>query len=452
MKRTIALLLAFLMMISLCPAVYAEISEYEAIDSNDDGEQIYYLTVGHCPEFYGNIWVGVLGDTLKSYHLDGKLPDGMDLKCDDRNIALSGKAEQIGKYSFTVTVQVESPIDGLRTMEEKRTCYIVDKPMNEMLSVTDGHFSLILETNAASEPVSATAKVPPAGRYRGTGVTARYANGKTQQLPGMELWLYEDGRACLESWWTHWSKDGIVSEFGSLGGLEYANGHLSFAWEGGDGYYTYEFDFESATEPTEPQHYGFFDVVSEDPYFVFSENGQHYGYTDDYWGGCSVWCAVGDYEVSARASSTLAPQGQYSYGVENIISSDRNNAWVEGAAGYGIDEYVEITCSYEVADADYGVDFNELCIVNGYARTPETWEANSRVKELKLSFNGEYVDSLFLQDVIEPQYFDLRPYGLHADSGEDSVWRFAIVSVYEGEKYEDTAITGIELRFWTPNH
>lgn len=197
---------------------------------------------------------------------------------------------------------------------------------------------------------------------------------------------------------------------------------------------------------------GFFDVVEEEPYFVHNENGKHYGYEDDYWEGCSVWCAVTDHSVSAEASSCLAPRGKYSYEPSNICSGDRENAWIEGADGFGVGEYINIIRRCEVIDKEYGVDFREFCVVNGYARTFETWTANSRVKELRFYFDGRYVDTFTLEDTIEPQYFDLTPYGLHAASGEDIVFRFEIDSVYPGEKYADTAITGIEFAFWTPNH
>lgn len=125
---------------------------------------------------------------------------------------------------------------------------------------------------------------------------------------------------------------------------------------------------------------------------------------------------------------------------------------VRGGGLSGIGEYVEITKSYVVGDKSYGVDFRDLCVVNGYAQTEEKWSANSRVKELKMYFNGEFVDTFELRDTIKPQYFDLDGYGLHADSGADSVFRFEIVSVYPGETYEDTAITGIEIDIMTPNH
>ena len=205
----------------------------------------------------------------------------------------------------------------------------------------------------------------------------------------------------------------------------------------------------TVTEGTEKE---FFDLLEEDPFFRYGADGQHYGYEQDFWDGCSVWCAVQSHEISATASSTLAPQGAYSYEPANLLSSERNHAWVEGVPGDGIGEFVEITANYCVADADYGVDFRSICLVNGYAQSPEQWAANSRVKELKLYFNGEYRTTLLLKDSIQPQYFDLSEFCLHADSGADSVVKLEIASVYPGETYEDTAITGVELEFWTPNH
>lgn len=197
---------------------------------------------------------------------------------------------------------------------------------------------------------------------------------------------------------------------------------------------------------------GFFNVMNEEPFFDHREDGMHYGFEMDFWEGCSTWCAVTDYRVTATASSSLTAQGEFSYEPSNIYSANRSNAWIEGAEGYGIGEFIEISRCYHVGDKEYGVDFRELCIVNGYAQTLEKWTANSRVEDLKLFFNGEYIDTFHLEDTIEPQYFDLKQYNLRADSGAESVFRFEIASVYPGEKFADTAITGIEIDFWTPNH
>ena len=78
----------------------------------------------------------------------------------------------------------------------------------------------------------------------------------------------------------------------------------------------------------------------------YGMDGKFYGFEEDYWCGCSVWCAIGDYTCNATVSSTLAPQGKFSYEASNIIDGNRKNTWVEGVDGYGIGEYVKITKRY----------------------------------------------------------------------------------------------------------
>lgn len=204
---------------------------------------------------------------------------------------------------------------------------------------------------------------------------------------------------------------------------------------------------EQAAEnpPSEDPARGFFDVTDEEPYFVYSGEGRHYGYEEDYTEGCSVWCAVTEYRVRAEASSALG-----FHEAQNIISGERGNAWIASTDEAG--EYIEITRRYEVSDAEYGVDFNELCVVNGYAASPGDRTAYSRVSELKLYVDGIYAGTFTLEDTAEPQYFSLKEYNLHAASGADSVWRFEIDSVYPGDTCQNAALTGIEIAFWTPNH
>lgn len=315
--------------------------------------------------------------------------------------------------------------------------------------------ALYEDVNPAADTMEAAAgteeepaeELPPAGYYAGE-------DGYLQ--------LFENGTAIQNvagcNWLTHWDENAIYSEFDSPGEYTYKDGHFSFGWEGGDGYYTYDYVYcPDEMPPLEAEirrngESGFFDKLENEPFFEHRENGMLYGFEDDFWDGCSVWCAVREYGLSASASSFLAAQGQYSYEPGHIIENNRSNAWVEGAEGYGIGEYVDIDRSYVVGDEDYGVDFRELCIVNGYARTADAWKANSRVHELKMYFNNEYICTLPLLDTMEPQYFDLLAYQLHAGSGAESTFRFEIASVYPGEKYEDTAITGIEVSIWTPNH
>ena len=134
------------------------------------------------------------------------------------------------------------------------------------------------------------------------------------------------------------------------------------------------------------------------------------------------------------------------------VNYERNNTWVEGVDGYGIGETIEITQKYENLENENDIDFLNLCIVNGYAENLEKWTNNSRVKELKFFFNDKYVANIELEDTINPQYINIEEFGLKTKFGEEAKFSFEIVDVYEGERYDDTAITGIVIDFWTRNH
>lgn len=195
-------------------------------------------------------------------------------------------------------------------------------------------------------------------------------------------------------------------------------------------------------------------AYKEDGILDFDPSGTTYGFVEDYWEGCSVWCAITYYEATATASSTLAPNGTLSYSADNLLSHDVGNAWVEGVPGNGIGETVEIRRRFEggTNEGFEKVFFPAICIVNGYAKDESTFINNGRVKTLKMSVNGEYVCDLNLIDTAKPQYISLRGLNLFTSFSEDCVFSFEIADVYPGEAYEDTAITGIEIQIDTVNH
>ena len=185
--------------------------------------------------------------------------------------------------------------------------------------------------------------------------------------------------------------------------------------------------------------------------------GELYGFPDDLTQGCSVWCAVNEYEASAEASSALPDRDGLSFRADNLLSGTRMNGWAEAAPGNGIGETISITKTYSVACAGEAGDeecifFYGLCVVNGLAVNEETWRAYGRASALKFCFNGEYMGTIELMDTMKPQYVSLSGLGLGARSGEKSTFTFEIAGAYPGERCSDTAITGIEIAFDTPNH
>lgn len=140
-------------------------------------------------------------------------------------------------------------------------------------------------------------------------------------------------------------------------------------------------------------------------------------------------------------SSTLKPEGKVNYEPKNLFDNLRNTAWVEGAKGQGIGEYIELSVPKKSkADAK---DETIIDIFNGYSQNPATYKKNSRVKKIKLYVNGQAIAILDLQDTPNRQTFDIE--GLAIPKNVDLTYKFEILDVYKGDKYEDTAITELNL-------
>jgi hypothetical protein len=130
------------------------------------------------------------------------------------------------------------------------------------------------------------------------------------------------------------------------------------------------------------------------------------------------------------ASSVLSPQKGNYYGPRNVFDGNSNTAWVEGAGGQGIGEFV-------VLEFDVPRTVREITIRNGYAKNSDIYGKNGRVRDVELRFsNGDSMDAT-LSDVLGAQSVSLnRP--------ERTKWvQIIIRSVYPGWKYSDTAINEI---------
>lgn len=166
------------------------------------------------------------------------------------------------------------------------------------------------------------------------------------------------------------------------------------------------------------------------------------GYWDILEQGCSWYCGGGGYE--ATASSGLGQQNENTYNAKNAYDLSYKTAWVEGAAGYGIGEYL----LYRFPPQNPRV--TKVIVVNGYVKSEQLWKENSRVKKLKMYINNKPYAILHLADSRQEQTFSFSPIGnSNRDNWEKLMklpwWtmKFEIMEVYKGEKYADTAITEI---------
>lgn len=138
-------------------------------------------------------------------------------------------------------------------------------------------------------------------------------------------------------------------------------------------------------------------------------------------------CARSGFETYC-VSSMLKPQFGNSYGAANLFDASTGTAWVEGAPGNGIGEW--ITVEFETQRR-----VKSIHVQNGYQKSPDIFAKNNRVRQIRVLFSGGESQIFILDDKLSAQLLTLRPQ-------VSAYWmQFIIDDVWAGNKYTDTAIT-----------
>jgi len=135
----------------------------------------------------------------------------------------------------------------------------------------------------------------------------------------------------------------------------------------------------------------------------------------------------------AKASSTLAPDGEISYAVTNLNDDDPDNAWAEGKPGPGVGEWLELRP--EVAKP-----LRAILMKPGYQKSEELFRNNARPKKVKVILNGEHS---FTADVPDKKAECVIP--VHSYAKPVSVIKLIFEEVWPGAKFEDLCVSGVRL-------
>ncbi|HPW19044.1 MAG TPA: hypothetical protein PLP83_11805 [Candidatus Aminicenantes bacterium] len=150
---------------------------------------------------------------------------------------------------------------------------------------------------------------------------------------------------------------------------------------------------------------------------------------------------------------------RFNYEPKNLFDNDLNTAWVEGAAGGGVGEWVEV-------QLEEGVYIEAVGIINGYTKNEAIYKANNRIRKIKLDVEcsvpwpgtRETKKSVDL-DLAEKQFNELNrniqaPFiSWLEDFGMGraiSKIRLTILEVAKGTKYDDTCISELYLLGYVP--
>lgn len=152
--------------------------------------------------------------------------------------------------------------------------------------------------------------------------------------------------------------------------------------------------------------------------------------------GCSWYCG-GSVEQFV-ASSFKEPNHDITYIANNIHDFDLSTAWIEGQPDFGIGE--SITYTFDTRErGEHRLGITQIILANGYKKSRQLWERNSRVKTLNMSVNETPYAILQLLDSYEIQTLDIGRIML-PQNGIMTI-TFEIVDVFPGTTYKDVAIS-----------
>ncbi len=131
-------------------------------------------------------------------------------------------------------------------------------------------------------------------------------------------------------------------------------------------------------------------------------------------------------------STVLYDQTGANYDPSNLNDGKSNTIWAEGVMGPGIGEFMTIDFNKERL-------VKKLYIINGSAKSQRLYYANNRIKTVRVDFqNGDFRDVELKDGELGEQEIDL------GDGEKTSYVRFIILSVYNGNKYDDTCVSELK--------
>jgi hypothetical protein len=131
------------------------------------------------------------------------------------------------------------------------------------------------------------------------------------------------------------------------------------------------------------------------------------------------------------SSSALKGTSLAGFQATNLVDGDFSTAWIEGAKGNGLAEWVRFEFSKPTL-------LSRIEIANGYQKDAARFRTCPRVKLVNIEFSSGATYLVELQDTQDLQFI--------VPAGEAIEWiKLVIVSVYPGVENEETALSEVRL-------
>jgi len=139
-------------------------------------------------------------------------------------------------------------------------------------------------------------------------------------------------------------------------------------------------------------------------------------------------------KITASSSSNRLAVQTNTYYPSNAIDGKKSTAWIEGADGDGIGEWIRF-------DFDREITLHRILWQPGYFKSPMIWSENNRLASVTAQFSDGTSREIDFSDQMESQKTDI--------GAVRTKWvRFVIKSVYNGTD-PDTALSEVAFE-WEP--
>lgn len=140
-------------------------------------------------------------------------------------------------------------------------------------------------------------------------------------------------------------------------------------------------------------------------------------------------------------SSVLPAQSGNRYDIRSLMDGSDKTAWCEGVGGHGVGQSIEFTYVESVP-------IRSIWLSNGYAKSSESFTANSRIKDVTINFWAVGDRAMRSVSFRLPDTMQEVELPLEWTQYEPARLQVVIDDVYPGSRWSDTCVNKIWVDFY----
>ncbi len=146
-------------------------------------------------------------------------------------------------------------------------------------------------------------------------------------------------------------------------------------------------------------------------------------------------------KTEVKTTTKAEAAGGLSFEATNIIDGNMKTCWL--SSGDGKNEDIELTIDLEEVEGINQASVSDIYFFSGNRKDYHTWKDYNRIKKITMTVNDLPYGEIKFEDTYKQQSIDLDKFKI--DRSRRCRIRFRIVDVYKGNKFNQLAVSDIQL-------